>query len=100
MIHTRIRWTAVAVFAAVMTVAEVIAIQAMARDAKQWLASDAAREVQQAGRAVAAAVTGAANREPGGRCDMKVRVARAREVRAALREARIEMEQARADVDL
>lgn len=60
-----IRWTAVAVFAAVMTVAEAFALHAATKDAKRWIssASDSAREIQLAGSAVAAAVTGAAYRE-------------------------------------
>ena len=97
MIQRRFRWTAVAVFAAVMTVAEVFAIQAGARDAKRWLESDQVREVQQAGRAVAAAVTGAANRECDGRGCVKVRVVSARSVREAVREARRQIEEARAE---
>ena len=97
MIQRRFRWTAVAVFAAVMTVAEVFALSAAARDAKRWLASDEVREVQQAGRAVAAAVTGAANRGCSGRGCVKVRVASARSVREAVREARRQIEEVRAE---
>ena len=97
MIQRRFRWTAVAVFAAVMTVAEVFALSAAARDAKRWMASDQVREVQQAGRAVAAAVTGAANRESAGRGCAKVRVVSARSMREAVREARREMEKARTE---
>jgi len=93
MIHTRVRWTAVAVFAAVMTIAEVFAIQAAARDAKKWLASDEARGIRQAGRAVAAAVTGAATRDCGlrGR-EVQMRVLSREEIRAALRDARRQLE--------
>jgi len=60
---SRIRWTAVAIFAAVMTVAEVVAVQAIARDAQRWLAGDTAREIQSAGRTVAEVVSG--NRREG-----------------------------------
>jgi len=97
MINRRSRWTAVAVFAAVMTVAEVFALSAAARDAKQWLQSDQVREVQQAGRAVAAAVTGAAHRECDGRGCVKVRVVSARSVRQAVREARRQIEEGRTE---
>ena len=97
MMHPRFRWTAVAMFAAVMTVAEVFALSAAARDARRWLDSDQVREVQQAGRAVAAAVTGAANRECDGRDCVKVRVVSARSVREAVREARREIEKVRAE---
>ena len=104
MMHRRFGWAAVAVFAAVMTVAEAFAIQAAARDAKRWLQSDQVREVQQAGRAVAAAVTGAANRGCEGRRCVKVRVVSARSVREAVREARRQIEQASteraADIDI
>ena len=95
MIQRRFRWTAVAVFAAVMTVAEVFALSAAARDAKRWMASEPVREVQQAGLAVAAAVTGAANRECEGRRCVKVHVVSARNVRQAVREARRQIEEAR-----
>ena len=67
MMHPRFRWTAVAMFAAVMTVAEVFALSAAARDARRWLDSDQVREVQQAGRAVAAA---------GGALPVRIRCAR------------------------
>ena len=97
MIQRRVRWTAVAMFAAVMTVAEAFAITAAARDARRWLKSDQVREVQQAGRAVAAAVTGAANRECNGRDCVKVRVVSARSVREAVREARRQIEEVRAE---
>lgn len=97
MIQRRFRWTAVAMFAAVMTVAEAFAITAAARDARRWLESDQVREVQQAGRAVAAAVTGAANRECNGRDCVKVRVVSARSVREAVREARRQIEEVRAE---
>jgi len=104
--HTRVRWTAVAVFAAVMTIAEVFALSAAARDAKKWLASDEARGLRQAGRAMAAAVTGAAAREecPLGSSDLQVRRLSREEVRAALRSARRELEAAKrqreSDIDI
>jgi hypothetical protein len=95
MLQRRFRWAAVAMFAAVMTVAEVFAITAGARDARRWLESDQVREVQQAGRAVAAAVTGAAHRECNGRDCVKVRVVSAHSVREAVREARRQIEEVR-----
>lgn len=61
---SQIKWAAIAVFAAIMTVAEVLALQAAARDAKRWIAyaGEQAREVREAGSAVVAAVTGAPDR--------------------------------------
>jgi hypothetical protein len=62
---SQMKWVAVAVFAAIMTVAEALALHAAARDAKRWVsyASASAREVREAGSAVVAAVTGASTRE-------------------------------------
>ncbi len=97
---TRFRWTAVAVFAAVMTIVEVFALSAAAREAKRWLASDEARGLRQAGRAMAAAVTGAAPRECRLRNgSVKVRVLSGEEVRAALRHAQRGLEAAKRQRD-
>jgi hypothetical protein len=61
---TRIRWIAVAMFAAVMTVAEVLAVQALARDARHWMSSDTAQDLKTAGRAVASVVSRDRNTAP------------------------------------
>jgi len=49
-------WTAIAVFTAIMTVAEVIAIHAAVQDAKQWLSGNEGRAVRQATTTVARVV--------------------------------------------
>jgi len=96
------KWAAVAVFAAVMTVAEVIAIQAAARDARRWLAGDTAREIQTAGQAVAAVVTGArpetANLCEAGSAEcavIRLKGRSAEDVRAAIAEARSKLRASR-----
>jgi len=100
--QSRMKWAAVATFAAVMTVAEVIAIQAAARDARRWLASDTAREIQTAGQAVAAVVAGDRSEaarlcEAGsGECAViRIKGRNAEEVRAAIAEARSKLREAR-----
>ncbi len=52
----RIGWAAVAVFAAAMTVAEALAIHAVVRDARSWLAGENALEIRRAGAALAGMV--------------------------------------------
>lgn len=92
---SRIKWTAVALFAAALTVGEVFAIHAAARDARRWLGSDTAREIRQAGRTVVAMVAGSTRTR--GECCTAVRIPRragerlriaGAETRAALRELR------------
>ena len=58
MSSTRMKWTAVALFAAMLTVGEAIALQAAARDARRWMASEPVRNLRHAGETVVAAVTG------------------------------------------
>lgn len=93
--HSRIKWTAVALFAAVMTVAEVVALQAAARDARKWLASDSAREIRQAGRAVAEVVSGKRRVLQGECAVIRVKGGNSRELRAVLAEAKACLKEAR-----
>ncbi|MEO5618311.1 MAG: hypothetical protein ABIS67_11105 [Candidatus Eisenbacteria bacterium] len=86
--HSRIKWTAVALFAAVMTIAEVVAFQAAARDARRWLASDSAREILQAGRAVARVVVGNGGASYGEHAVIRVKRGNPQELRASLVEAK------------
>jgi len=96
------KWAALAVFAAVMTVAEVVAIQAVANDARRWLAGDTAREIQTAGQAVAAVVTGSrpeAVRVCAQRSEacavVRIKGRNAQDVRAAIAEARSKLRESR-----
>lgn len=85
---SQIRWAAVALFAAVMTVAEVVALQAAARDARRWLASDSAREIRQAGTALAEVVSGDRRMSYGECAVIRVKGGNPQELRAALAEAK------------
>lgn len=97
MMNRNWKWAAVVAFAAVMTVGEAFAIQAAVKDAHRWLASDQVRGLETAGRAVAAAVTGAATRDCGrGECVIvRTRAGNREAARMALREARARLQELR-----
>src|SRR5690242_14782766 len=104
---TRVKWTAVAIFAALLTIGEAYAIQSAARDARRWMASDEVRAVRRAGEAVAAVMTGMASGSDSG-CltaapcrrvrDARIRTA-IREARQILREKRVEAIRARIEAE-
>lgn len=98
--HSRIRWTAVALFAAVMTVAEVVALQAAARDARRWMASDSAREIRKAAEAVVEVVSGDARVIHGECAVIRVKGGNRRELRAVLAEAKACLREARKARDM
>ena len=96
---TRLKWIAVATFAALLTIGEAFAIQAAARDARRWMASDEVRAVRRAGEAVAAVMTGMASGSDSG-CLTAAQCRRARDarIRTAIREARQVLRERRVEV--